>query len=755
MKSHFFLKTLLCTSLFFLYTNAIFAHANDTVRAVSPKKVKSKAAPLKSRLTKQTQSTPWVTYKHADGAYSVKLPSKPIEQTKELPNPDFPDRPYKVIMSGVLNEATHTNYLVRYFDYPPGQYLADLSESFTVVLQQIEEKGEIVGPVKKIFKDGYEGRELDVIMEESYFEIKMFSRGNRSYMLMRQNAADQEKATADDFFSSFKFEPYEFSNPIAFTSGPIKVMMPGESVSNPVTQEKGGGPLYNVSSAYVVNKKSGGVYAIEAANLSKYLKYPDVDSLYRFFNNLFEEPSDSLVHLDDTLIGKLKGKIRIDKNLKGGNYKKTKMWIDADRFFCLFAIVAKEELESKQMVDFFETVTYQPSKQKFNLSASKAQIIADDLFQKDTTIYKNALAALSYYPFNKNELPIIYKILNRPFADDTLENGARPNLIRKLESLNDATTVPYLKTMYEAKNPAIIKYKALVAIPTVDSTTYNWYLKNLVEQPALEVDNYWELFARLSLSLNDLGKNLNHVLTLLERTEYAPYTLNLIAELLTEENKEQFLPLFNPHKDRITAKALADADEYIGSTKKYPRKAFSHLTILEEFKMTPLLDQFSNKLFKIDSASYLHTLSLAARIRNNLTLDQSLISAHLDSLSSRYTIMKAYFDAGRIEEVPSKYRSHEEFSRLLVHQYMSDEDFSVEELTKLGTINSEKGTFYVFEVLTVDDEKKYLMICGAFDEKKAKFDLDLYQAYTGWEEVEIDWQTQAKRLIKSIEQERK
>ena len=124
-----------------------------------------------------------------------------------------------------------------------------------------------------------------------------------------------------------------------------------------------------------------------------------------------------------------------------------------------------------------------------------------------------ALGAITFYDFEKDELPYIYKAINRKYTDDTTINGTRYKLIKVLEELNDKETINVLKKLYqESKGLDLLQSKILSISPYVDSSSFDWNFKNLSNNPPFKIDNYWQLFNPLVDSLSFVSANFEEIL---------------------------------------------------------------------------------------------------------------------------------------------------------------------------------------------------------------------------------------------------
>ena len=698
----------------------------------------------------EVSTTNWVSHKNEAGAFSIKLPLKPEELKKEVPNPSFPEYPYQINMYLATDQVKLINYILRYNDFPTGLYLANLPMVFESLTKPFEGKAEIISGPTKIFKDGYEGRSVEMVMQGFHMEAQMFVRGNRTYMLLKQNLNGDQKPADDPFFSSFKFESYVPSATTPFTAGNLKVQMPNKPITMP-SDEESDGEIQEAKLYYAVNDNTGGVYGLQSAKISKYARYKSIDTLYKTLLDGLKGETDSLIKIEDILVGNIKAKEYTAKDTLAGTEKKLRIWLDKDHFYFQTALTSKEELQGKQAIDFFNNINYTPHTSTINLFSSKADLIMSDLRSTDTTVFKAALSALDYYKFEKEELPSIYKALKLAYADDTTGYGVRGSLIDNLKALKNETTIPFLKELFQAKTPDIIRAEILRTIPDIDSTNYDWYLKKLIETPSLKIKNYWGLFRPLADSISFAGKHLEELLPLLNDDEYRTQMLTIISQLLGDDKKALYIDLITKNKDKITAKAISDIDGYIAKPEDYPSNVYSYLSILTKLDLKPLADEFTNKVFKLDSSVYMHSTALATRIKLNLPLDQKMVDAQLDSLSTRYEIMDAYKTAGRLKEVPLKYRKHEEFAKLLIYNYTSEAEYYPKEIKLLGKINDGDKTYYAYEVSFDDEEgvKSYLAIAGAFNDKSEDLDFEKLFGYMGDDELEEDWEEQAKALIEA------
>jgi len=700
----------------------------------------------------------WQDYKHDMAAFSLKIPMQPEGITKEIPNPSLPEHPYVMNMYTMLDKVNFVSYLFRYNDFPEGMYLSDKNTFFNGTINQIKKSGKIVDGPLTINKDGLEGREIGVVLQGTYMKVQIFLRGNRSYLLMKQNQMSEDRLKDDEYFNSFKIEKYVEGKSAFYNVDDLKVYTPAQpSTAREEDEEDHSSFLGDNKLFYSLNKNTGGAYLIGTSKIKKYFKSANLDSLYIQTVNRMKKETDTIIKTEDVLVGNSKAKVFTYVDSASGLQKKAKFWINGERFYYLNLMSTKEDLEGKQATDFFNTVSVTTSSKPFDIKASKVKLIFDDLKSKDTLVYNPAFGALSYYEFDKSEIPLINVALRLKYADDTTSNGVRVKLIKELSSLQKEKSIPLLKELFaDTKNPDIIRNKALTEVVRLDSNQYDWYLKGLTENKALDLETYWSTFRPLNDSLAYVSRHFDQILALKNKEPYRSNVLGLFSAMISS-GKPAYLAQLKQNKDKITTQLLTDLDVYLKDKDNYTNNSvYYYLEILPALDMPKLTDAFTVKLIA-DSNTYMATSAIVARIKAGLPVDQKLLDAKLDSISSRHDILMAFDAIKKLDQVPAKYLKHEEIAKLLLTNYMSEElDYS-EKVKMLDKIEEKGKIYYAFEFTYPAEEEgestTYIGVCGPFDPDGKKIDFKQYLCYSDFEVKSEDWLKQAKTLISTLTEE--
>ncbi|GAA3983601.1 TraB/GumN family protein [Mucilaginibacter dorajii] len=722
---------------------------------------------FKSFKVAEKPASNWITFKNDTGAFSVHLPTQPKLIEKELANPaGTKTGTIKIKIYMAIDSLNMRNYLVRYNDFPIQNYLADKEKGFTAAVNEFKSRGKIVEEPRKIFKDGYEGRELKIMLAGKYnCTIQIFARGNRSVMLLAQDLQEgsTEKST-DDFFDSFTFTPYLPAKLIPYTidDGTFKCMVFPEIKTIKDTVDTYNSFLTSASTVFLLNPVSGGSFNFEHAYVSKYYRTKNVDSLYKHMIHKFVGYSDTLLKTDSVNTNGISGREFLSKKKDSDQKKRNRIYINNGDLLYFSEFTANEELFDQNANAFLNSLTKNHDTAPINLSSSKAQLIVNDLSATDTTTAKYARGALSYYDFEKDELPYLYKALNRTYPDDTLGTGTRGKLIKTLVKVNDEKTLDELQSLY--KNPGtsdILKVAILNTLPDVDKKAgYDIYLNLLTSSKALKTDENYEIFSPMRDSLDFVAANFDKIYSLLQYPEYRTNLLSVARSMVYETQKGKYTPLIKSKFQALTQYAQSDLDDFIAkkdTSVKWFSGGYNYLGLMQEITNQPITDSFTTKLIKNDENEL--SDAVITRIANHLPINQKLLNTLLDSIAIRYDLMQSLSKAKQLDKVPLKYKKQDEFAKLCMYQSISaDEDDSTpENLVLLGKILDKGSLYYAFKYQSnYNDEKTdYIGISGPYVLGSTKLDFSIYRCYDNSIVKETNWQLQAKGLIIKLKEQNK
>ncbi|MBB5393986.1 TraB/GumN family protein [Mucilaginibacter sp. AK015] len=701
----------------------------------------------------------WINYKNDTAAFSIALPMKPIIVKQQIPSPQDPKAKFDLHMYVATDSVKLINYLVRYNDYPAGMYLGDKKAGLEAIAKEIKRKGVKIVKVTTIFKDGYEGREITFEIQGYTCKAQLFLRGNRSYMLLKQNLQGGVINDGVDFFKTFKFEPYQASTLSPFVindnyrAGVFEKSKVSADSSKTYTSY-----LHTTKTVFSTNPATGGVFGFEHANINKYYRAQNIDSLFKLVQNDIVSYTDTLLKNDTIYVNGMRGREYITQNKTTQSKARSRVLIDNGNVFYLVSHTADEDLFSNGANMIYNSLVKTSPTPSIDLSASKAPIITTDLLSKDTTTFNYALGALSYYQFDKTELPYLYSALNKSYGNDTAENATKPKLIRAIAKVKDESSVNKLVGVFNAAGTDTkTKVAILNVIANIDKgkglETYFNLISNIGD---IKTDNAYMMFSSMYDSLEYTAANYSRIIPLLKYPHYRSPILSVTISMLSQN---KYTALIKSHFKELTAYANDDLENYLindTTQNKWGYPIYNYLQLMTKIKNEPLTENFTNRLIKRDTYSGFKSEAVLARFANHLPTNQLIINKLLDSLALRYDVLEALNKSGQLAKAPQKYRRPVAFAEASLYKYLTDQDEgNIEHVSLVGTLTEKGSTYYVFKFDTEYDTQKQqrIAICGPYKPGTTKLDFSGYHAYSDWEEKKANWQLQAKKMIPELKKQ--
>ena len=704
----------------------------------------------------------WINYNNDTAAFSVDLPMQPVLVRKIISVPNRPDATYDLNMYVATDSVKLINYLVRYNDYPKGMYLAYKTKAFDALEEELKSKGMKNITTKTIFKDGYEGREITFEAAAYPCKAQFFIRGNRTYMLLKQNLrVGSDINNGFDFFKTFKFKPY--LNP-TLTQYAVNENFKGaifEKLNVTTDTVNTYNSFLRASKAiFSTNPASAGLFGFEHSKISEYYRAANVDSMYKTLQKQLVTYQDTLLKNDTITVNGVRGREYVVQNTNSKTKERTRVFVDNGNVIYFVSHVADEELFTEASNKFYNSLVKTSSTPAISLASSKAQLITNDLLSKDTTTYNYALGAFSYYKFDKDELSYLLSAVQKTHADDTTQNGARVKLVEAIAELKDPKSIDVLVSVFNATNSDRLRVSVLSNVTDIDKKTgYDTYLRLLISRPVLNTDASYQIFRPMYDSLEYVAANYTKILPLIKHPEYRRSILSISGSLLKQKYKNKYLPLVTEHFNELTQYATEDLNKYLADTSdnKWSHGIYSYLQLMNKVKDQPLTEGFTSTLIKKDGKGGEISDAVIARIHNNLKISPQLTNQMLDSIDLTYDVLEALNKNGRLASAPIKYRTQQAFAKASLYKYLVDmDDGSPANLRLLGIIPEKGNQYYVFKFDSADDsDTHYTGVCGPYKTGSTKLDFSIYRAYTDWDEKKQDWKLHAKKMITKLKETNK
>ncbi|MEM8891735.1 MAG: hypothetical protein AAGD28_27395, partial [Bacteroidota bacterium] len=706
----------------------------------------------------------WLTHKDDTAAFSISIPVEAKARYNVFDNPGDPNgEQFKVKLYLANDKSTRVNYIFGYNDFPRGYYLENRGQGLDALAEEIQENAELIAKVDTIWKDGYEGRELKLKLgKNTYIVGRLYARGNRIYRIFKQVYSRDKVPDFDDrYFDSFNLEENEqaeLNSVIDHEDLAVKFSLFGGHITEYDTSVNYSSTYRNYIAFQDRNPFTGGAYLFEYYEFDPYFRVDSLTAYYEFYKKDIIGYGDTLLSESDVEIGPYRGKeLLIQDTLSHENYR-LRFWLENRNLYCASIYGELDELNGDVAENFLNSISYVRESEAFDYLSSKSKDIIEALSSTDTAEYNRALGAFEYYEFLEEDVALIQQSLQRSYPDDSLGTGARGQLIEELFYLENEDAIANLKDLYLKGNlPNVLKNKILTSLLDHDHPeSLQDFLSLFLENPPKEVDNAWQYFQPFNDSLGLAFEYYDKLLPLMKISDMRSSMLYL-SNNMANSGDEDLVKQVKENYDGLIKYREADLQIYWDrlkdtSTHSYMGEMLYYLQLMRNIDANEADDAFSKKMLKAAVPEYYQAEAVRSRIMLQQDIDKEWIQKFLESEDYRYVILEAYSEAGKLKEVPKKYRKPDQLAYINLRYVLCDDESCPEELRNLGKITDGNESMYAFAIVysSSDGTKyEYLGLSGPFEGDPAKTDVKNLPAYCDWDELEEDWESQARSLWKA------
>jgi len=708
-------------------------------------------------LTATFDAANWVDYTNDEFAFSVKLPNLKFEnQTRELDIEGSTEK-YVINMFFATDTITQANYFVRYNNFPLGMYAQTnaLEETLSQILSQADETGEI----DTIWHNGYEGRSFNVKVKGFPLAGQVFLRGNRVYAMLKQNylLIDQKEA-GQYFFDSFKMESFQQDTFQTVQSDTFfyKIEVPSvHEVNNSTSFENNTYFGFEADhTLYGKNPYTGATYVFGVSKFNDLYRIQNMDS---FLNQI----SYNAIEYSDTIIKK----IDIEKNGNKGTeyhispknkqlvYRRLQLFLDEQYLYQLDIYDSKEELFGDNVENFFNSFEIF-EKPHYNIQSTKTDVILKGLHSTNEQTYKKSLYALTnYYKFNDEDIKPLLNAVKQTYKADTNYNKIASSIFDNLQPLLTKDDTPELIQLYRFyKDSTYLMSDILYTINEIDSINgYETYFNLFIDETPYE-SNYYT-YAPLNDSLPFVADHFTEVLSLLKNDKHRPYILD-ISNTLYQYKDGQYKNKVEKHLPIILEYAMKDGENYKSKSEDFNYwKLLDYLPLIEAAKDKKLGKKFTKSILQNETPNWVKLKLTEYSLKNNLKIKPSIIDSLLADKPTKLQTIKALYKAGKTKQIDKQDLAIDAFTKLAFNTYVYNyDDYFADTVTLTGKLNEKEGIYYVYQFGYEGEDEKYIGITGPFQSEAINFK---YHCKTNWDELEEDWQTQAKALLTELQEDAK
>lgn len=713
------------------------------------------------------KSIGWREFISKEGAFSIEIPTSAKDMSREAENPyDTNGEKFYLNLFLSTDAINKNNYLFRYNDQPLGYYIQDLEEAFEGTKASLTQKSTLVSEPKVIFLDGFEGREYELKLNDKYHSIvRVYLRGNRIYLLLKQKLSLTEKVSSNDpFFNNFRFLSYDEPSLETYTSPNKELNIKLFEKVLETLESREMDDTYLKDSYYYtsVNPNSGGLYQFSYSNLKPYVKIKSHKAFLKELQEAELTQTDSV--LNERFILKEKDSVfeyLVSNNTKTKNIHQTlsRVWLSDNRLLIVKSIVNKDESKSDTFQNIYNSIQLKPSNDRpLDLFSSKAKKIIEDLKSTDSTTYHNALKTFIYYKFDKEELPIIDKALYSNF-DDTI----KLKLIQEYEYINDSTSIKTLEAFYnEGTTSDNLKTKVITIIPKITSSKSIDTYRNLVfKNPPKSTESYnYSILQPLRDSLDIAFKDYNKLVGLLKYSHYRDDVVSLSTRLYNSDLNAK--DLVKNSEIKITKYLQEDytklkaelSDETDSRDYTFYNTVLAYLV---HFKATnsqsKAVDEFSLQIINDTEIKdkWLKLQAILLRLNNNFDVSETILNQYLKDLYYRFEIMEMFYNKDKFKNLIKSYTKEKAFAELSFFNYIAADYNAPSSVELLKKISKDKNNFYAVKFTYHSDDieniESYIGVVGPIKNISQNNELTLFESHSNWENYNENWENHVDTLI--------
>ncbi len=704
----------------------------------------------------------WQTKTDTVGAYSISIPEAEENRIQEKENPNGANgSPYILNIFSSEDKAENTVYVFRYNDQPVGYYLKEKDDYYSYFEGFFKERGTLLHQPKNIRMNGVEGKEYELLFSDKYHtRAKVLLRGNRTYLLMAQKSIANDKIPEDDeFLRSFKFLPY--AKATFDTIVKINENYSFKAPSNKVFIEE---KLQDASSEYSyahnyssIDDNSGGTYLVQNIKLRPYFRKKSLQEFYENYIDAITEYNDTVTsNISTTLAGMFAREITM-QNSDTDVKQRMKLLLNDDTITLFLTYLGDEEIKDPRVDEFFDSFEIKKRSNKFDLTASKADLIFKNLKSKDSIKFEEAKGALGYYIFDTSEYKTIAKNLNKTFKDHNDYYGTKYYIISELINLENPKTLKTLTDYYKDKKTSnnarlAILEKILEINDSEAATTYFDLLEN--HKPERVSGNTYNVLSSMYDTIPLFVANDARFARLANTEDYrdkiaAFYNNNILGDSVYGGK----MPLL---KNVLLKNMYSDAEIYIDTINQekysYVNNSLisSYIDIAKENGNNPEIHRTLQLLVeKLDKDEWLRIQALMTCVELDVEIDAETLNHAFEDMYSRFELMESFVNSNKTDMIPKEYLEQIEFAKLSLYNNAGGEYEEYPNIFNfLGETTVNDKNYYAFSFgYSEDEDEKYI---GIAEGAAINFsDFKMVKTYLDWEISEDDWEAQTINIIKN------
>ncbi len=707
--------------------NALFAFKKEAIKDSESEQFFQSFVYKGGNISKPNAEKKWVTYDYSRLSFSVDMPLKPKE-TKDVVS----DEGKAVYKMQAYDIGDQVYYGISVEAMKKGMYASgnDL-EGFLQMKENLKQEYTNTEILDSAFitLDGYSGYRLtlkgDTEGETLITKILSVPRGGINYYLFAvYHPSSKNSDNADRFINSFRLIPYSHPEWKKITSPDKKfsVICPYELSLYDADEEKEG----IFAERYILFDSVACVTSyIERVDLPNWLWYSSDTAFLRSNSESHYSVGDSLV---DYKTEEKEGlTITSFTLMKQGDdlVKKVKLVLNGNELYEIYGFFNKQDLAGIYKL-FFDEFTVLQLQKKRTMPANASNDLSKFLSRatlKDIILVKQYWDLLE---FKQVDIQALREMMLKqyPDFDTTYSNNLNKKIFDELTYIDtNFTSTVFLGEQYgkilpenEYVKPLIISYlskaftdsaykilkNCLVNYPMRMRDNLPYFYHSLYDSLELTATLFpelmkeagskpiWDLVCGITTSLLDSGLLARNAVK-----DYASYFVSTAKRILEEEVKQI----------EESPYGLLELIKILG--------------VIATSETGKLLTQFS----KINNDE-IKFRTMIAMLESNMPVNDISILAMAVRDEFRHDLYDELKRLNKVNRIPANFRSQKELGRSKLYEYITDDEYELNQLSYLGEkIISYKGSqqkFHLYKVIFTGEEEPLLGVAGPYSLKSTE-----------------------------------
>lgn len=675
-------------------------------------------------------SNQFINYESEDGAYSVTMPPDVIYKRTEIPQTlETGAKRTVIVHTAIATDRESGNYyLMQHNMLGAGIMVEDVQVLLDNTLSRIDKKwGDPMQEIQNITYAGMQGRAASYELPDQVINARVFLRGNRIYVLVvgipKQNKPGKE---VDAFFNSLKLKENLAMDliPQKIAEMDLSINMPIVGIRNLVEDESNEYPPVHEVEYASMDTLNGYSYVITAYQYPLYHEEADLAQFMSNYSDLLSKNENKLNLIDTTFQGRKAWYIELGVPEKAPGINHNLIFFNGPDLLEL-NFYSPNRVNGPKAWDFFNSLQLNKTYAADYFVSDRSELLLQNIQSQDSIIQTAAKFGIDRYQMSTDNLPSIYKILEKNYPFDTLHSASIYDLMfQELLYTNNESTLPFLEQLFQKRTGnEDARINILATLANLKSkTAYDLFFKltKAYKNQPFEGYIYDDVFAPMSDTISMMTDYYKDILYLRESDALRYYSYDLILNLLREEALSTELVAKNRSLFLKDAKQLVQQYNLLNVEDEFPKmEQYWHLNalhiILGELPADPQTDAYLSSLLKLPNKRIVLNLIDALLMHQQAIPNYAFENVAKDPYYWSDLLKNLAFE-GNLDKIPNHLFTQERTIKAYIYKSLEDE---YDQLTSCDILekreynyDGEQLSLYLFTFNIDGYEDTYFGVCS-------------------------------------------